>query len=64
LKRLLFLLFLLTNLPLFSQQAIEHSVKIDPQDNIWVADKGSDMVINGSTKLPARQKTNCTSPSC
>src|SRR5215470_5673227 len=22
-----------------------HSVKIDPQDNIWVADKGSDMVI-------------------
>ena len=117
-KRLLFLLFLLTNLPLFSQQAIEysavenflklppdhylgemagvavnskghifamsrgnttgpaygpaasqllefgpdgkfireighnlyawsfgHSVKVDPQDNIWVADKGSDMVI-------------------
>jgi hypothetical protein len=40
------------------------TVKIDPQDNIWVADKGSDMVINGSTKLPARQKTNCTSPSC
>jgi DNA-binding beta-propeller fold protein YncE len=22
-----------------------HSVKVDPQDNIWVADKGSDMVI-------------------
>ena len=22
-----------------------HSVKIDPEDNIWVADKGSDMVI-------------------
>src|SRR6185437_1356642 len=22
-----------------------HSVKIDPQDNIWVTDKGSDMVI-------------------
>src|SRR5271170_377424 len=22
-----------------------HSVKIDPQDNIWVADKGSDMII-------------------
>src|SRR3984957_16813794 len=118
LKRLLFLLLVLTNLPLFSQQAIEyssvenflklppdrylgemagvavnskghvfalsrgnttgpaygaaasqllefgpdgkfvreigrnlyawsfgHSVKVDPQDNIWVADKGSDMVI-------------------
>ena len=117
-KRLLFLLCLLTNLPLFSQQAIEytsvenflklppdrylgemagvavnskghvfalsrgnttgpaygaaasqllefgpdgkfireighnlyawsfgHSVKVDPEDNIWVADKGSDMVI-------------------
>jgi hypothetical protein len=23
-----------------------HSVKIDREDNIWVADKGSDMVIN------------------
>src|SRR3984957_2420832 len=118
LKRLLFLLLVLTNLPLFSQQAIEyssvenflklppdrylgemagvavnskghvfalsrgnttgpaygaaasqllefgpdgkfvreigrnlyawsfgHSVKVDPQDNLWVADKGSDMVI-------------------
>src|SRR5277367_3036501 len=22
-----------------------HSVKVDPQDNIWVADKGSDMVV-------------------
>src|SRR5579871_3194285 len=25
-----------------------HSVKVDPQDNIWVADKGSDMVIKFS----------------
>src|SRR3984957_548162 len=23
-----------------------HAVKVDPQDNIWVTDKGSDMVIN------------------
>ena len=22
-----------------------HAVKVDPQDNIWVTDKGSDMVI-------------------
>src|SRR6185312_15370877 len=22
-----------------------HTVRVDPQDNIWVADKGSDMVI-------------------
>jgi hypothetical protein len=23
-----------------------HTVKIDPQDNIWVTDKGSDVVVN------------------
>jgi DNA-binding beta-propeller fold protein YncE len=27
-----------------------HSVKIDPKDNIWVADKGSDMVIKFTPK--------------
>ena len=26
-----------------------HTVKVDPQDNIWVTDKGSDMVIKFDT---------------